>query len=626
VQRNLIKFGKTAGFSNGISLVLVAIIISKIVGYVLGPVVLFVALIYISALYIPSKYPTQRIAISALLFIGMSPIYLIVRGLLPRGALTNWDLQIYSLGYLLVLFFAAKLSENKSITKLDLFDRRYLKLTLSSLVGFFLALIVELVLKSRSVGDSVAWIASGDSKNHFVNGVTLTELGYLNPQTFLVQPSSSPSYLSLVLSQLSSGVDNAVELMPELMQSYALVWVILIGVLGIAFAAITELIWNHLNSGTKQVPIHLLAVSSLIPTFSVILGPALYDGFFSAIFGITAVVVLTSWFLEVSGEVRLAVSNWFVGLFIFASSVTAWMFVAPVTALLLLLGIRNSLRKALRNTRYLDGSIFASCVLLVVVLHEFAFVQSLIYKAKLSLTASGAVNAPNPNYFFLVLAFILIGGLLLITKIGQIGKYFGQIVAIQVLGLLAFKSFSNLGIFDWNYYLTKYQWIMLASLIGLLFAVSISVLAVLLSNNRQNYLIGLGLAVFVVFTISETVVATNRVWEKIWIGWENPRSLVMNEALKQEIDRENPTMFFHYGYAGDSKLANFWLNAFSNPVDPIKGWNYTIDTTGDPRQLCDVNAYYPTVTVVTSDSMLEQELLQLCPSEIFEVKLQAPIL
>jgi hypothetical protein len=165
VQRNLIKYDKTAGFSNGIPLVLIAIIISKFVGYALGPVVLFVALIYISALYIPSKYPTQRIAISAL--------YLIVRGLLPRGPLTSWDLQIYSFGYLLVVFFAAKLSKNKSITKPDLFDRRYLKLTLSSLAGFFLTLTVELVLKSRSLGDSVAWIASGDSKNHFVNGVTL---------------------------------------------------------------------------------------------------------------------------------------------------------------------------------------------------------------------------------------------------------------------------------------------------------------------------------------------------------------------------------------------------------------------------------------------------------------------
>jgi hypothetical protein len=322
----------------------------------------------------------------------------------------------------------------------------------------------------------------------------------------------------------------------------------------------------------------------------------------------------------------LAVSNWFVGLFIFTSAVTAWMFVTPVTALLLLLGIRNNLKKNLRNKKYLDVSIFTSCVLLVVALHESAFVQSLIYKAKLSLTASGAVNAPNPNYFFLVLAFILIGGLLLITKIGQIGNYLVQIATIQVFGLFAFKSFSNLGIFDWNYYLSKYQWIMLAALIGLLLAASISVLAVLLISNKQNYLIGLSLFVFVVFIISETVVTTNKVWEKIWIGWENPRSLVINEALMQEIDRENPTMFFHYGYAGDSKLANFWLNAFSNPVDPIKGWNYTIDTTGDPRQLCDVNAYYPTVTVVTSDSMLEQDLLQLCPSEIFEVKLQAPIL
>jgi hypothetical protein len=130
----------------------------------------------------------------------------------------------------------------------------------------------------------------------------------------------------------------------------------------------------------------------------------------------------------------------------------------------------------------------------------------------------------------------------------------------------------------------------------------------------------------VVFNISELSVSSNKVWQKIWSGWENPRSSIINQVLAQDINRKNPTLFFHYGYGGDAMLANFWLTAFSDPVDPIRGWNYTIDTTGDPKQLCGVNAYYPTVTVVTSDSMLENELLKICPDEFFEIKLQAPLL
>ncbi len=99
----------------------------------------------------------------------------------------------------------------------------------------------------------------------------------------------------------------------------------------------------------------------------------------------------------------------------------------------------------------------------------------------------------------------------------------------------------------------------------------------------------------------------------------------MNEVFLQEIDRENPTMFFHYGYGGDAMLANFWLTAFAVPLDPIRGWNYTIDTTGDVQQICDVNAYYPKVTVVTSDMKLEELIMQTCPNEEFIVILKPPI-
>jgi hypothetical protein len=129
-----------------------------------------------------------------------------------------------------------------------------------------------------------------------------------------------------------------------------------------------------------------------------------------------------------------------------------------------------------------------------------------------------------------------------------------------------------------------------------------------------------------VFLFSESVSTVNRIWQKAWRGWENPQSEIMNKVFEQEIDRKNPTLFFHYGYAGDAMLANFWLTAFTEPLDPIRGWNYTIDTTGDSQQMCDVNAYYPKVTIVTSDSRLEEEFSELCPEEEFNVILTATIL
>jgi hypothetical protein len=66
------------------------------------------------------------------------------------------------------------------------------------------------------------------------------------------------------------------------------------------------------------------------------------------------------------------------------------------------------------------------------------------------------------------------------------------------------------------------------------------------------------------------------------------------------------------------------MNAFSNPQDPIRGWNYTIDTAGAVKQICEVNAYYPKVTIVTSDMKLEQDIADYCPKEEFTIKLVPP--
>jgi hypothetical protein len=165
---------------------------------------------------------------------------------------------------------------------------------------------------------------------------------------------------------------------------------------------------------------------------------------------------------------------------------------------------------------------------------------------------------------------------------------------------------------------------MYVAIFPIIFAVLISKLYSGLDPTRIKRILTAALVLHIVFTVSELTVTSNKVFQKIWRGWENPRSQTMNKVFEQEVDIKNPTLFFHYGYSGDSKLANFWLTAFTEPADPIKGWNYTIDTSGDVKQICDVNAYYPRVTVVTSDSKLEELLLQTCPNEEFVIKLEAP--
>lgn len=127
------------------------------------------------------------------------------------------------------------------------------------------------------------------------------------------------------------------------------------------------------------------------------------------------------------------------------------------------------------------------------------------------------------------------------------------------------------------------------------------------------------------FLISESIVGVNNVYKKIWNGWDNPRAVTLDKMFEFEINKSVPTLFFHFGYAGESRMANFWQTAFTDPVEPLKGWNYTIDTTGNPQQMCDVNHYYPEVRLVTSDANLSKNLMELCPNEKFTIELENPI-
>jgi hypothetical protein len=406
------------------------------------------------------------------------------------------------------------------------------------------------------------------------------------------------------------------------MQSYAYVWVLLIGLIGLIFAATLEVAWNQIKNTDRVIPIHLIGAVSLIPTFSVVLGPALFDGFFTAVFGISSVAVLITWFIEIYQKSRLSTGQLIIGLFLFFSSLMAWMFVIPLTFAVFFFGIRANLKNLKQNRVFIESILLVALFCIAAFIHFSSHGQSFIFKAKSALTASGAVSATDPLlYFVAIFALIIISALLSETN-KKFSESLTLISFLSLASLFGFKYFSNLSINGWNYYLIKYQWIMFASLLPIIFSLLLINIFLKIENSApKKYLIS-SLVLISIFFASETMVSSNRIWQKIWKGWENPRSITINKVLEQDIDRNNPTLFFHYGYAGDARLANFWLTAFAVPLEPIKGWNYTIDTAGDPIQLCDVNAYYPKVRVVTSDSNLENELNKLCSAEEFIIILE----
>lgn len=600
-------------------IVLTSILVSSLTNPIFGSFQLFLVLIIFISPIIPSQFATFRISIVAILLIGLSPLYLVARGFFTRSQITNWDLQIYFFTFAaFALLFGSVLSRTKDS---ELFESRFveLKKTIPSFFGLFFSVIVTLFLQSKSIGHAVAWISSGDSKNHLVNSGSITNYGFLDPGTFLTQPVSSPTFLSLILSQSGENLTVDPSTLSYQILTYAYVWVLLIGVLGLTFSATLEVIWKKFYS-EGNTPSVLLILLSIIPLFSFILGPALFDGFFTAIFGISALVAMTLWYIESFQNQQKIFSFGILGSLVFFSTLMSWMFVATLTSLLLTFGLRNLIKNLKVQYYFVDLLIFTAFLFGALLIHFSELGQSFIYQAKVALSVTGAVNSSNPNFYVVAMIGLLLIGVSDRHVKKQNSQIFISLGILNLVALIFLKNFSNLGINSWNYYLIKYQWIMLSSLLAVLVSYVFVKVYLLNLNKPFRRNTSLLLLLLSIFLTSESIVPANNVWQKIVRGWENPRSEIMNIVLSQKLDFKNPTMFFHYGYAGDAMLGNFWMNAYSDPMDPIRGWNYTIDTAGDPKQLCEVNAYYPQVTVLTQDLELQEQLKSLCENEVFIVK------
>jgi hypothetical protein len=609
-------------FSLPLILLVSGFIVTNLIGRNFGPVLQFFLVVFLVSPHIPSRFEIQKLAVTATLIVGLSPIYLLARGLVTKDPLNSADFNYYLLLFFVLSTFTSHVRcfrEPSAIGRPQII-RPFS--ALSSLTGFLAILALQVQLRNRSLGDSIAWVAGGDSKEHLVNAYSLINYGHLNPISFLTQPSSSPSYLSLVFSQLElTHTDIELKLL-SLLQAYSMTWILLIGILCLSFAAAMDVLWRLLNPSDLQTPKVLLATSSLIPLFSFSLGPALTDGFFTAIFGIAAVVTLLIWFIEVFNSKNVYYSQVILGVLIFATSVMGWMFVIPFTAPILLLGIRNLFKKFNFKSNYVDPAWLSLIATSLLLIHFSEIGQEFIQKSKVALSTSGAVNATDTQFYISAISLLALLGLISLNRNRTLGRSLLVISALEIASLIAFKKYSNLSVFSWNYYLIKYQWIMLVALLALIFTILLMFVYTNLPKQMLPRFAGLAFVTLLIFTLSETLVNTNSTWKRIWDGWQNPRGVTIEKLLEQDLDEYNPTMFFHFGYGGDDQLGNFWLNAFINPVEPIKGWNYTIDTTGDPSQLCGVNYFYPSITVITSDMKLEEKVLEICPNEDFTFKLE----
>jgi hypothetical protein len=566
----------------------------------------------------------QSLAISSVLIISLSPTYLVARGLFTKSALTSIDLEVYLSIFLFIsTLFSKKINLNSSIRE---YHKKNLNYYFSAFSSFLLLLVIQIYLVSKSFGDSVAWVMSGDSKGHVVFSNNIAEMGWLDPATFLFQPISAPSFMALYFGQSDLNSLKLPSLLANQLEIYSLMWILMLGLIGVVASGLAASIWNYFNN--SKVPTSLIFFSSLLPFIAVISGVSTNDGFFTALLSISAIGSLIIWLLEVDKLKRPDVRLYIIGLLICLGTVMSWMFVAMFTIPLTVLGIWTSLRKLDSAKLKVDLGFSFMAIFVALGLHFSTYGQTLIYKAKLAFGFPGVINSTKPElYLSLIFVFLLLAFFLQNNQQNLAISFF-KISIVGFLSLVLFKYFGHLGLTKWNYYLLKYQWILTSAFILVLAPYFfVRVLGqkdrVNRGSTQANKFFAILVSFSIVFFLAEGLNPTKNAWLKMKRGWENPRNSVVNQVLSTEFDRETATLFFHHGYQGDSMLANFWLTAYLKQQEPLKGWNYTIDTEGDEKQLCDVASYYGKVRVITYDPELENQLKLACPEFDFEVTVES---
>jgi len=609
-----------------LSLYLICVVSSRFLGPLYGPIVLTAATVFFVSCLFEMLSWLQRMTFAATLFLGMSPLYLLLRGYVSEEPLTRFDLQIYAIVFTLSffafrLFFIPPRSRFINLPH----DLKEAYVTFVGFAPLALLLMINGYLREKSLGYSLALFASGDNKNHLVAAVELISYGSLDPATFYRQPISSPSFLSLLISQKEIASESPSENLSQLMQIFSFSWILLIAILSLSFMSISDLLVRQFSrKSLAPAVIALITSAGFVGLFSFSIGPALIDGFYTAIFGVVSLVALLIWFFALYEKNRNSSFHIVLGLVLFINSVFAWMFVLPFSFAILAIGVFNTLSYS--KSKQIGFVLWMSIGIIfsILLIHYSNFGQNLIRSAKIAMNTPGAVNATDPKLLYLILFTLAFWALFASNKLFQ--KKIFQLIAAQLTSLLSLKIFSNLDFLGWNYYLIKYQWMMLVTLSATLLAIVVSQLAMILQNAKKT------VAVFAIlcllsstYLISELSVNPGNIWPKILNGWDNPRAITIDKVLSTRIEVSNPTLFFHFGYAGESRLANFWLNALTVPQEPIKGWNYTIDPSGDVTPICDLNAYYPKVIIITSDPELESLVKAKCPSTEIRIELNKPI-
>jgi hypothetical protein len=467
-------------------------------------------------------------------------------------------------------------------------------------------------LMSKGIGYFLAWSGSGDSRNHVQTLYDIARKGHLD----LIDIGSPllPHTLSMFLSSGSPfalGTESSARLLSD-WTSHSLMWVLLIAVLGYAFAAVWEVV---LPQTSKKTVFLLLAPASALALTSLSLGTFLIDGFVTATAGAISVAFATALLFERSSKRSNTI---LLSLFLVLTlALFSWTFIV-IPVLIMMMPTYLKWLDFSSKSLWMWIRIVLTLVGITLVWYRFATYYADYFLS--ALTATGSISSAHPKTFkILIVALVLLAALSSRTKsptIYQLG-----LVALSATSLILILNYAaGIPLNALNYYSTKAMMILF---VGLLPTVLIFIPVLFrfidpdATYSTVRFTIVCALIGVLTHMSAQYVSPFPRIFGQINDGWQGPNAKTVSEVLSLPNDPYNPVVFFDYlpPETGENRLANFWLGVYADPWAYYQSWTYFGDQTGDYPAFCFLNSGYPSMTIYTRDPNLESKLRAYCRDE-----------
>ena len=573
--------------------------------------VLLISIFALSAV-MPTNYSNLRIVYAfSYLAIGFG-LYLVVRGFLTSGPISKYDFAIcISLLVILALLPKFLVRKNESI---DFKPLKFSFITGSTTLVF--CLTFGTYLMSKGIGYFLAWSGSGDSRNHVQTHYDIAGKGHLD----LIDIGSPllPHTLSMFLnsgSPVGLGTDSSERLLSD-WTSHSLMWVLLIAVLGYAFAAVWEVV---LPQTSKKSVFFLLAPASALALTPLSLGTFLLDGFVTATAGAISVAFATALLFESSP--KSSTTNLFSLILVVTLALFSWTFIVITVLIMMIPTYLKWLDFSIRSF-WMWARLALTLVGIALTLYRYTTYYADYFLS--ALTATGSISPAHPNTFkILLVAIVLLAALSSKTKsptILQLG-----LVALSATSLiLILNKASGIPLNDLNYYSTKAMMILFVGLLPTVLIFIPMFFRLVDPGNTYSaarFAIACCLIGLLTHMSAQYVSPYPRILGQINDGWQGPSAMTVSEVLSLPNDPLNPVVFFDYlpPESGENRVANFWLGTYADPWAYYQSWAYLGDQTGDYSAFCYLNSGYPKMTIYTRYQYLDIRMKANCREEEIDI-------